>query len=84
MFCDGSRRGVGLDIVCGVVRDRWRSASVAWWLVSRGQWCSEGYFLGDFQYVGWDRSIFYRYVSILNRGGFAKFKFQVGLEVGIR
>jgi hypothetical protein len=41
-------------------------------------------FLGDFRYVGWGRSVFFRYVINFYRGVFSKFKFQVGLAVGDR
>ena len=57
---------------------------------SRVGWCRgvagirRGHFLGGFRYVGWDRSEFYRYVSVFDRGVFAGFKFQVGLAVGDR
>ncbi len=38
----------------------------------------------DFRYVGWGRSIFPRYVIDIDRGVSAKFKFQVGLALGVR
>ncbi len=38
--------------------------------------------MGDFRYVGWSRDIFSRYV-FFHRGVFAKFRFQVGLVVGV-
>ena len=41
-------------------------------------------FLWDFQYVGWGRDIFFRYVIAFDRGDSTKFRFQVGLEVGAR
>ena len=44
----GGRRGVVLNIVCVGVWDRWRGASVAWWLESRGRYISEGWFSGGF------------------------------------
>ena len=43
-----------------------------------------GIFLGVFRYVGWGRSICYRYASIFNRSVFLEFKFHVGLAVGVR
>ena len=77
MVCDGSRRGVDLCIICGGARDRYRSVSVACWLVSRGRWDSEGHFSWWFsvcrlrsQYVLSEREYFYR-------GVFAIFKFKV-------
>ena len=57
---------------------------------SSGGWCRGVVgvrrvdFLGDFRYVGWGRSIFSRCVIIFDRGVSAKFKFQVGLEAGVR
>ncbi len=57
---------------------------------SRDGWCRgvngirRGVFGGDFRYGGQGRSIFYPYVSMFDRGVFAKFKFQVGLAVGVR
>ena len=57
---------------------------------SRGGWCRwvagvrRGDFLGDFRYVGWGRRIISRYVIIFDRGVSSKYKFQVGLEVGVR
>ena len=57
---------------------------------SRGGWCRgvdvvrRGDFLGDFRYVGWVHNIFSRYVIVLYRGVHPKFKFQVGLVVGVR
>ena len=85
MTCDGSRRDVDLDIVwvavCGAVGMVHRS---------RGGWCRgvarirRGDFLGDFRYVGWGRSAFFRYRIICDRGVAAKFIFKVGLAVGVR
>ena len=57
---------------------------------SRGGWSRGvagvrgGDFLGDFRDVGWGRSMISRYVIAFYRGGSAKFKFQVGLVVGVR
>jgi hypothetical protein len=57
---------------------------------SRGGWCRgvvvarRGDFLGDFRYVSWVYIIFSRYVIVLYRGVHPKFKFQVGLVVGVR
>jgi hypothetical protein len=67
--------------VCGAVGVVYRS---------RGGWCRGvvvvrwGYFLGDFRYVGWAHNIISRYVIVLYRGVYAKFKFQVGLVAGVR
>jgi len=41
-------------------------------------------FMGDFRYVGWGRSVFFRYVINFYQGVLSKFKFQVGLAVGVR
>ena len=38
----------------------------------------------DFRYVGWGRSVFYRYVIIFSRSIVVKYTFQVGLAVGAR
>ena len=57
---------------------------------SRVGWCRgvggirRSVFLGDVRYVGWGRSIIYRYVSIFSRSIVVKVKFQVGLVVGVR
>ena len=57
---------------------------------SRGGWSREvssvrgGEFLGDFRNVGWGRRMISRYVSAFIRGGSTRFKFQVGLVVGVR
>ena len=57
---------------------------------SRVGWCRgvaeirRGVFPENVRYVGLGRSIFYRYVSIFDRGVFVEFKFQVGLVVGVR
>ena len=69
-------------------------ASVRWTVgvlhLPRVGWCRgvvgirRDVFPEDFRYVGWGRSIFYRYVSIFDRGVFAKFKFLVRLVVGVR
>jgi hypothetical protein len=42
-----------------------------------------GIFLEDFRHVGWGRCTFCRCVCVFNRVVFAKFKFQVGLVVGV-
>ena len=57
---------------------------------SRGGWCRgvakilSVTFLWSFRVVGWDRRVFYRYGSVFFRGGIVRFKFQVGLAVGVR
>ncbi len=84
MIYDGSRCGFDLYIVCVGVWDRWGGASVAWRLGSRGRWCSRGDFLEDFRDVGWGRGVLSLYVIVLYRGVSARFKFQVGLVVGVR
>ena len=38
----------------------------------------------DFRYVGWDRSVFSRHGIGIDRSVSVKFKFQVGLTVGVR
>ena len=66
------------------MRDRWRSASDSWWLGSRGRSGSAGSFRVDFRYGGWGRGIVFQYVGNFDRGISAKFKFQIGLAVGVR
>ena len=41
-------------------------------------------FWWDFRYGGWRRGIVFLYVGNFVRGIFAKFKFRVGLAVGVR
>ncbi len=41
-------------------------------------------FRGDFRYGGWGRGIVFQYVGNFNHGISAKFKFRVGLAVGVR
>jgi len=43
-----------------------------------------GDFRVDFRDVGWGRNMILRYVIAFYRVGSAKFKFQVGLVVGVR
>ena len=43
-----------------------------------------GAFLENFRDVGWVRGVVSLYVIVLYRGVSAKFKFQVGLVVGVR
>ena len=82
--CDGGRRGVGLYNLCGGVRDRWRSASVACCLVSRGRLESEAHFYWGLSGVRLGSGYILSVHEYFYRGASAEFKFQVGLEVGVR
>ena len=73
-LCDDMRRVVVLYIVCGRV--------VGWGREVDG--VRGGDFLVDFRNFGWGRSMISRYVMAFYRVYSAKFKFQVGLVVGVR
>ena len=57
---------------------------------SRGGW-GRGVALGprfgfrvDFRYGGWGHGVVFRYVGNFNRGISTRFKFRVGMAVGVR
>jgi len=81
MICVASSSYILCLAVCGTVgvRHRSRGGRSRWVAGVRG-----GDFRVDFRDVGWGHIMIFRYVIAFYRVGSAKFKFQVGLVVGVR
>jgi len=80
MICVASSGYIFYVAVCGTVGVGHRSRG-GWGLGVVG--FRGGGFVVDFRNVRWGRSMIPRYVMAFYRVGYAKFKFQVGLVVGV-